>query len=138
MNRKPYPSDLTDAQWAELAPLLPPKQTQHSRTVDLREVVNGVLYGCAAADALTTVWWYFRKWRRDAWDQDGFAQRRDIEHGEDHAGRCRQEGLAGRKRHIAVELQDLHHGLVVHAAIQAGIQLVLSGGPVSQTQSDLG
>ena len=24
MSRKPYPSDLTDAQWEELAPLLPP------------------------------------------------------------------------------------------------------------------
>ena len=46
MNRKPYPSDLTDAQWkSELAPLLPPSKPRgHPRTVDLREVVNGVLY----------------------------------------------------------------------------------------------
>ena len=26
MTRKPYPSDLTDGQWAELAPLLPPSK----------------------------------------------------------------------------------------------------------------
>ena len=42
MSRKPYPSDLSDAQWKELAPLLPPDTTRgHPRTADLREVVNG-------------------------------------------------------------------------------------------------
>ena len=45
MSRKPYPSDLTDAQWEELAPLLPPDTTRgHPRTTDLREVVNGILH----------------------------------------------------------------------------------------------
>ena len=45
MSRKPYPSDLTDAQWEELAPLLPAFATRgHPRTTDLREVVNGILY----------------------------------------------------------------------------------------------
>ena len=45
MSRKPYPSDLTDAQWEELSPLLPPNTVRgHPRTTDLREVVNGVLY----------------------------------------------------------------------------------------------
>ena len=43
--RKPYPSDLTDAQWETLSPLLPPaKPGGHPRTVDLREVINGILY----------------------------------------------------------------------------------------------
>ncbi len=28
MSRKPYPSDLTDAQWEELSPLLPPDRLQ--------------------------------------------------------------------------------------------------------------
>ena len=42
MSRKPYPSDLTDAQWAELALLLPPDATRgHPRTTNLRVVVNG-------------------------------------------------------------------------------------------------
>ncbi len=45
MSRKPYPSDLTDAQWAELAPLLPAAKTKGPpRTTHLREVVNGILY----------------------------------------------------------------------------------------------
>jgi transposase len=76
MNRKPYPSDLTDDQWNELAPLLPPaKPGGRSRSVDLREVINGMLYvlrnGCvwrAMPHDLPpwgTVWWYFRQWRLD-------------------------------------------------------------------------
>ena len=75
MNRKPYPSDLTDAQWAELTPLLPPSKPRgHPRTVDLREVVNGVLYVLRGGIAWRmtphdllpwwTVWWYFREWLR--------------------------------------------------------------------------
>ena len=40
-----YPSDLTDEEWAHVAPLLPPaKRGGARRTVDLREVVNGLLY----------------------------------------------------------------------------------------------
>ena len=45
MSRKSYPSDLTDEQWEILGPLLPPaKPGGRPRTVDLREVVNGILY----------------------------------------------------------------------------------------------
>ena len=40
-----YPSDLTDAEWAHLKPLIPPaKRGGGKRTVDMREVVNGVMY----------------------------------------------------------------------------------------------
>ena len=40
-----YPSDLSDAEWAELEPLIPPaKRGGRRRSVDLREVVNGILY----------------------------------------------------------------------------------------------
>ncbi len=43
--RKPYPTDLTDAQWALLEPLIPPaKAGGRPRKVDLREVVNAILY----------------------------------------------------------------------------------------------
>ena len=42
--RKKYPSDLTDEQWAILAPLIPPaKQSNQGgrpRTVNMREVLN--------------------------------------------------------------------------------------------------
>jgi putative transposase len=45
MERKPYPTDLTDAQWKRLGKLLPPaKPGGRPRSVDLREVVNGILY----------------------------------------------------------------------------------------------
>jgi transposase len=40
-----YPSDLTDAEWQHLEPLIPPaKRGGGKRTVDLREVANGVMY----------------------------------------------------------------------------------------------
>src|SRR5271167_1308453 len=40
-----YPSDLTDAEWAHIKPLIPPaKRGGGKRRVDMREVVNGVMY----------------------------------------------------------------------------------------------
>ncbi len=81
MTRKPYPSDLSDAQWKELAPLLPPpKPGGQPRTVDLREVINGILYLLRGGipwrmlphdvPPWGTVWWYFRQWRKDGtWER---------------------------------------------------------------------
>jgi hypothetical protein len=44
-DRLRYPSDLTDAEWAHIAPLIPPaKRGGGKRTVNMREVVNGVMY----------------------------------------------------------------------------------------------
>src|SRR4051812_45853210 len=74
--RKPYPSDLTDDQWAVLAPLIPPaKSGGRPRVVDLREVVNTLFYqnrsGCQW-DMLphdlapkSTAYDYFLRWRDD-------------------------------------------------------------------------
>src|SRR4051812_28271779 len=40
-----YPSDLTDAEWDLVRPCIPPcKRGGRQRWVDLREVVNGVMY----------------------------------------------------------------------------------------------
>lgn len=40
-----YPSDLTDAEWALIEPSIPPaKRGGNKRTVDVREVINGVMY----------------------------------------------------------------------------------------------
>jgi len=40
-----YPSDLTDAEWEHIALLIPPaKRGGRKRTVDLREIVNGLMY----------------------------------------------------------------------------------------------
>src|SRR6516162_5367648 len=45
MRRKPYPSDLTDAQWAVLQPLIPPPRPGgRPRKADIREVVNALFY----------------------------------------------------------------------------------------------
>jgi transposase len=44
-SRLRYPSDLTDAEWALVAPLIPPaKHGGNKRTVILRQVVNGLMY----------------------------------------------------------------------------------------------
>jgi putative transposase len=75
-DRKPYPSDLTDGQWSLVAPLIPPaKPGGIDRKVDMREVVNTILYisrtGCQwrfiPHDLLpkSTVWDYFKAWKTD-------------------------------------------------------------------------
>ncbi len=76
MTRATYPSDLTDAQWERLAPLIPPAiPGGRRRTVNMREVLNGIFYlnrqGCvwrALPHDLPpwgTVSYYYRRWRRD-------------------------------------------------------------------------
>ena len=73
--RTPYVSDLSDAEWAVIKPLLPaPKGFGHPRTVDLREILNGMFYvqrtGCQWEmlphdfPPYSTVYNYFRKWQR--------------------------------------------------------------------------
>src|ERR687886_2308229 len=40
-----YPSDLTDAEWALVEPFIPPaRRGGRRRTVDVREVLDGLLY----------------------------------------------------------------------------------------------
>lgn len=40
-----YPSDLTDGEWAHVEPLIPlAKRGGNKRTVNLREIVNPLLY----------------------------------------------------------------------------------------------
>ena len=40
-----YPSDLTDEEWSLVEPFIPPaRRGGRRRTVDVREVVNGILY----------------------------------------------------------------------------------------------
>lgn len=74
--RKPYRTDITDAQWDIIKGLLPaPKSLGRPRTVDLREVVNTLIYqdrtGCQwdmlPHDLLakSTVWDYFVAWQED-------------------------------------------------------------------------
>jgi transposase len=71
-----YPSDLTDEEWSLIAPRIPPaKRGGNKRTVDVREVVNAVMYllgtGCqyrALPKDLpprSTVYDYFARWDAD-------------------------------------------------------------------------
>ena len=40
-----YPSDLTDAEWAIVAPMIPPgRHGGRRRAVNVREVLNGIFY----------------------------------------------------------------------------------------------
>ena len=40
-----YPSDVTDAEWELIAPLIPPaKRGGRKRSVDVREILNGIMY----------------------------------------------------------------------------------------------
>ena len=44
-SRLRYPSDLTDEEWRLVEPLIaPPKRGGNKRTVDVREVVNGLMH----------------------------------------------------------------------------------------------
>ena len=76
MARNAYPSDLTEDQWNEIKPLIPAALPGgRHRSVDLREVLNGVLYlnrtGCSWRQLphdfppWGTVHYYYRRFRID-------------------------------------------------------------------------
>ena len=74
MKRKPYPSDLTDAEWAMLSAYIPaPKAGGRPAKHARREIVNGIAYVLRAGGSWRmlphdlppwkTVYDYFRQWR---------------------------------------------------------------------------
>jgi putative transposase len=64
MKRDPYPTDLTDAQWDLLAPLLPPAPWWgRPRAVDMREVLNAILYVARTGIQWRALPHDFPKWR---------------------------------------------------------------------------
>src|SRR5262245_43689049 len=76
MRTNHYPSDLTDAQWARIEPLLLPEPGGgRPRKTDPRDVFDAILYitrtGCQWRylpidfPPKSTVWRYFDRWRRD-------------------------------------------------------------------------
>ena len=76
MRTTSYPSDLSDAQWALVEPLLPPApQGGRPRKTEMRDVVDAILYvlrtGCQWRylpndfPPKSTVWRYFKQWRDD-------------------------------------------------------------------------
>jgi len=81
MTRPSYPTDLTDAQWAILAPLVPAaKPGGRPRSVEVRAVVNAIFYHLRNGGTWRslphdrppwkTVYHSFRAWRLDGtWDR---------------------------------------------------------------------
>lgn len=74
--RKAYKSDLTDARWELIAPMIPPKAKRgRKRTIDLREVFNAISYILRTGsqwDYLPhdfppkdSVFYYYNKWMKD-------------------------------------------------------------------------
>jgi putative transposase len=75
--RKAYPTDLSDAEWQTIEPLLPKRKSPRGRRrqVPFREILNAIFYvlrtGCSwrmlPHDLPTwkTVYHYFRVWRQD-------------------------------------------------------------------------
>jgi len=98
-----YPSDLSDAQWMRLEPLLPPvRPGGRPRAHPLREVVDALRYvlrGGIAWRALPhdyppwqTVYHYFRTWCRDGtWERLNDGLRELVR---ERAGRTRQPSAA--------------------------------------------
>jgi putative transposase len=88
--RNPYRTDLTDAQWKLIKPLIPAaKRGGRPREVDIREILNTLLYqartGCQwellPHDLLpkSTVYDYFGQWRDDGtWQRITDALRRKV------------------------------------------------------------
>src|ERR687897_356404 len=79
--RKPYPTDLSDAEWNHIEPHLPiPKEHGRPRIHSLREILDAIFYilrsGCQWRllphdfPRWPTVYYYFRKWRIDGtWER---------------------------------------------------------------------
>ena len=74
MKRKPYPTDLTDTEWAILKPLVPKARAGgRPRSVDMREIINAIFYVLRGGipwrmlphdlPPWKTVYHYFRAWR---------------------------------------------------------------------------
>ncbi len=88
MNTRPaYPTDVTDAEWQVLEPLVPPAKTGgRPAYYARREIVNGIFYllrsGCSWRNLphdlppYRTVYHYFRAWRLDgSWERMNSALR---------------------------------------------------------------
>jgi putative transposase len=75
--RAAYPSDLTEAQWALIAPLIPPAEPGgRERAVNMHEIFKGIIYvlrsGCSwrmlphdLPPWGTVHYYYYRRFRRD-------------------------------------------------------------------------
>jgi len=94
MRRKRYTSDLSDAEWAILEPLIPPaKAGGRLRTTNMRDVVDAIFYvlktGCQWANLpgdfppYSTVFDYYTQWRRNkVWQSMNDTLREEVRQAE--------------------------------------------------------
>jgi transposase len=119
-----YPSDLSDAEWALVEPLIPPaRRGGRPRKVVVREVLNAIFYvlstGCQWAalprdlPPRSTVWDYL-----DLWDWDGTIQR--IHHA--LYVECREK--AGREASPTTAIIDAQSA---KGAVKGGARLTRKG-----------
>src|SRR5260370_41464131 len=108
MRSKPYPSDLTDAQWAVLKPLLPPNRALgRPRKTGLREIVDALLDRNRNGRTWRALPHDFPPWRtgynyfqkgRDAGTREG-GKRRPPGAGREEAGRGTAPASGRDERH---------------------------------------
>jgi transposase len=104
--RKPYPTDLTDHEWALIEPYVPKAKSRGRRpTYPTREILNGIFYvlrsGCAwrlvphDLPPWEIVYQYFWRWRNDGtWQLIHDLLRGDV------------RGATGKKRQPSAGIMD--------------------------------
>ena len=116
-----YPSDLTDAEWTLVAPLIrPAKRGGRPRRVNVREVLNAIFYvlstGCqwnalpCDLPPRSTVWDYL-----DLWDWDGTIDRIH------HALYVQSREQAGREASPTTAIIDAQSA---KGAVKGGVRLI--------------
>jgi transposase len=90
VSRKRYPSDLSDAQWERIAPLIPPAKPGGSPgRVDMREVLNGIFYVTREGVSWRAMphdlpyfgvcYWYHRRFQEDGtWEAINDVLRKEL------------------------------------------------------------
>ncbi|WP_407659933.1 IS5 family transposase [Litorilinea aerophila] len=114
VNTQRYPTNLTDSQWAIIQDLIPPaKPGGRPRSLDMRQVVNGILYLTVSGiqwrmlpreyPPWPSVYTYFRQWRDDGtWQRIHDTLRAEV---------CRREGRHKHATAGSIDSQTVKTGV---------------------------